>query len=290
MADKALIDESLCSGCMLCARVCLLNFEQGPDGKARVSDNAAFCVSCGHCAAVCPVGAISIPGTDMDALEPIDESDRPSYEQLMAFLKMRRSRREFTDQSVPREVIDKLLAAAVQAPNGINRRNVHYTVITNRDVLRELVSRISGQMAKMMSLMRKPLWRLLFKMLNRRLYSELQVFRPLMDTIVEAQASGTDMVTYNAPCAILIHTTRDDMCGSEDSVYCAARIELAAETLGLGTCVIGFLTAPINGDRRLRELSGVPRDHKVHTSLIVGYPQFRYVRSAPKAAAQARYV
>jgi nitroreductase len=208
----------------------------------------------------------------------------------MAFLKMRRSRREFKDQDVPREVIDKLLAAAVQAPNGCNRQNVQYTVITNRQVLKEMSEKITEQTVQFMKLIGNPVGRFLFRLFCPSLFREMEPYLPLMDQIAALAGSGLDVVAYNAPCVILVHTEKHDMCGSEDSVYAAANIQYAAETLGLGTCCVGFITGPINADKRLKRLVHLPLDHRIQTCLVLGYPEFKYGRSVPKAVANATYV
>lgn len=290
MAGKILIDESKCTGCLLCAKVCFVNYQPADNGKARTLETPLLCAECGHCVAVCPTGAITHPGVPDSDCERLDEANRPTYDQFMGFLRMRRSRREFKDQEVQRELIDKLLAAAVQAPNGINRKNVCYTVITDRRVLKEMAGKITDQTVKLVKLLKNPVGRSIFKLFNASLYGELAFFLPLMEHIGDLRESGQDLVAYNAPCTILVHTTKDDMCGSEDSVYAASLIQYAAETLGLGTCCIGFITGPVNSDKALKELVGLPKDHKVHTSLVVGYPEFKYGRSVPKAKANVTYV
>lgn len=290
MDEKIIIDESKCTGCMLCAKVCFINYESGDDGKVRTRETPLMCAACGHCVAICPTGAITHPKVSNSECEPLDEANRPTYDQFMGFLKMRRSRREFKDQDVPGEVIEKLLDAATQAPNGLNRKNVHYTIITNRAVLKKLTDTVMEQTDKLCKLLRRPVGRAVFKLLRPRVYRELEFFLPLMEQIGAAQHSGTDLVAYNAPCAILVHTAADDMCGAEDSVFAAANIQYAAETLGLGTCCIGFITGPVNADKALKKLVDMPEDHKVQTTLIVGYPQFRYTKSVPKTKANARYI
>lgn len=289
MSERIIIDESKCTNCGLCGRVCLINYE-AVDGKVRTREKPVMCAACGHCVAICPTGAISHPGVPADACEPLNETNRPTYEQFIGFLKMRRSRREFKDQPVPREVIDKLLAAAVEAPNGLNRKNVCYTIITNRQIMKQMTDRITGQTARLCQLLSNPIGRAVFRVLQSRTYRELEFFLPLMEYIGGFQESGIDMVAYDAPCCILVHTTKDDMCGAEDSVFAAANIQLAAETLGLGTCCIGFVTGTVNADKTLKKLVGLPADHKVQTCLVVGYPEFKYSRSAPKSAANVTYV
>lgn len=286
---KVTIDESKCIDCLLCAKVCFTNYHATHGGKIRATEAPPMCVACGHCVAACPTGAISHTDVPNSECEAINEQNRPSYEQFLGFLKMRRSRREFKDQAVPKEVIDKLLAAAVQAPNGCNRQNVHYTVITDRGLLNEMSKEITEQSVKLMKLVGNPIGKFMFRLLCPSLFREMEPYLPLMDQIAEA-GPDLDLVAYNAPCAILVHAEKHDMCGSEDSVYAAANIQYAAETLGLGTCCIGFITGPINADRRLKQLVHLPTGHKIYTSLIVGYPQFRYERSTPKAAAKVTYV
>lgn len=288
MDGKISIDAAKCTQCGLCAQVCFLNYETGPDGKVRPKETLACCAACGHCLAVCPADAISHPLLKAGSCEPLRESDRPRYEQYLGFLKMRRSRREFKDQPVPRELIEKLLAAGAQAPNGLNRHNVRYTVITDRAVLGELSARVLAMTEKLMSLLRNPLGKAFFKLFRPGLYEEMSFFFPLFDQL--ANLKGRDLVCYDAPCAILVHTPASDLCGSEDAVYAAANIQYAAETLGLGTCVIGFITGPVNEDKGLKALVRLPAGHKVHTSLVVGYPKFRYAKAAAKAPPNVDYL
>lgn len=290
MNERILINQSKCTGCLLCEKVCFVNYQADGNGKAATLEMPSMCAACGHCVAICPTGAITHPLVPTSACQPLDETNRLSYDQYMGFLKMRRSRREFKDQEISREVIDKLLAAAVQAPNGINRKNVCYTVITDRRVLKEMTDTIINQTAQLVKLLKNPIGRFIFKLFNSDFYRELGFFMPLMEQISGFQASGKDLVAYNAPCVILVHTLKNDMCGSEDSVYAAANIQYAAEILGLGTCCIGFITGPVNSDKSLKKLVHLPPNHKVHTSLVVGYPEFKYTKSAPKADANVSWV
>lgn len=50
----------------------------------------------------------------------------------------RRSVRKFKDTPVPRELIDKLLEAAMAAPSACNRKPVDFYVITNEEKLQEI--------------------------------------------------------------------------------------------------------------------------------------------------------
>ncbi|MBI5209640.1 MAG: nitroreductase family protein [Elusimicrobia bacterium] len=285
---KIAIDQDACTGCGRCVQVCNTNYLEGEDGKPKAADPPGYCVLCGHCVAVCPADAITHTG--LAGLGFAGQAGRPDFRQLMALLKSRRSRREFTASEVSREHLSALLDAAAQAPNGLNRRNVRYSVVTDGKVIAELSRRIAVQTGKFAAWLDIGAVRGLFKLLWGSAYAELEPLVPLLKPLSEATLKGDDMVLYKAPCVILIHTLKRDACGSEDAVYCGANILLAAEALGLGACVIGFLTEPVNRDRGLRRLAGIPEGNKVHTSIIVGHPRFPYAKEISRPAPEARFI
>ena len=67
----------------------------------------------------------------------------------MTALLTRRSTRNYLPRPVEREKLDKLLAAARQAPSGGNNQTNHFLVIQNRDVLDKLVSMTESAFAEM---------------------------------------------------------------------------------------------------------------------------------------------
>ncbi len=287
MEERITIDRSKCTNCLLCAEVCLLGtFAIGDDGNPAVNEDA-HCMGCGHCLAVCPTGAIT---HDRVGQAPDRPAEVATYDQLLGLLSMRRSHRNYKPDPVPREVIQKLLDAAVQAPNGLNSQTVHYTIITDAGVRKQLVDRAMLAVRRMMKLLNSPVSGFLFRAMNRRLFEGLGALMPEIELMIPAAAEGRDVVLYDAPCTIIIHTPKSEICGPEDAVYCAANILAAAEALGLGTCVIGFISGPMNHDPEMKRIAGIPPDHAVYTAMAVGYPRFRYSRPAPKMPAKVAFM
>ena len=66
------IDSNLCMGCGMCAADCIGKNILIEDGKAVVKKE---CFLCGHCVAICPVGAVSIPEYDMEDVEEYDREE-----------------------------------------------------------------------------------------------------------------------------------------------------------------------------------------------------------------------
>jgi hypothetical protein len=64
---------------------------------------------------------------------------------------------------------------------------------------------------------------------------------------------------------------------------------LAAVSLGLGTTIIGLIPPIVDRSKVLRERYGIPRGNKVCTSLILGYPKYKYRQSIRRDLAGVQY-
>jgi ferredoxin len=64
---------------------------------------------------------------------------------------------------------------------------------------------------------------------------------------------------------------------------------LAAVSLGLGTTIIGLIPPIVERSKILRERYGIPKENRVLTSLILGYPKYRYRQSIRRDLAGVQY-
>ena len=58
--------------------------------------------------------------------------------EVMQAILSRRSIRQFTDQEVPKDVLQDLAQAALHAPSGMGKKTWKFTVVSNREKIREL--------------------------------------------------------------------------------------------------------------------------------------------------------
>ena len=244
MENRIQIDASKCTGCMLCVQAGFAgDFKSGPSGMSEVADAEAICIECGHCVAVCPSGAITVSAFDGAEFSPMSESDRPSYDQLLSFLKMRRSRREFKRDPHPKRCHRQTSHRRRAGPDsneqtdcGVPCHNQPGHSARHLQRLCEVPAIGGSADVKTLSV------DLLCDLIARDAFSDVMRMRPKMDQIAAAYESGRDTITYNAPCVILLHAAKSDSMASVNAAYHSANILLAAETLGLGACVIGFVT------------------------------------------------
>ena len=96
--NPIVIDEVSCTGCGLCVNDCFTNALFLEGGKARAK--ADSCAACGHCYAICPQGAVSMPGYDCESDGGLVSYADFDAERMLHALKSRRTIRCFRDQPV----------------------------------------------------------------------------------------------------------------------------------------------------------------------------------------------
>jgi iodotyrosine deiodinase len=82
---------------------------------------------------------VSFPSRPFPSLPVISDEERIERARAaFARLNTRRSCREFTDQQVPREVIEAAISAAGTAPNGANHQPWHFAVVGSPELKRRI--------------------------------------------------------------------------------------------------------------------------------------------------------
>jgi nitroreductase len=160
----------------------------------------------------------------------------------------RRAIRAFTDEPVGKDQIDQLIAAAIAAPNAMDRQRWAFVVIRDRALLKRMSDEAKTLTLKTMGL-----------------NSQLSQFREFLSS---AQFS----IFYDAPVLILICGTEDDRFVDQDCCLAAQNLMLAAHANGLGTCWIGFAEAWLNQAGAKKEL-GIPATYRPIAPIILGHPR-----------------
>ncbi len=285
------IDADLCTNCGRCVAVCstdvLVAGEQRP-----APDGPTPCFVCGHCVAVCPTGAITHPSMNPEhfrELLPWDDGVDPRL--LFDLLRKRRSVRSYADRPVSEEDVMTLIEAGVQAPSGLNEQSWHFNVIQDPDRLAHIRRRILAIYVSLLNMLDGTLSRAMLRLtVGNHAIESLEEARPLLNNIIAKHHDGQDRLLWDAPTLMVVHSPEEDPAGTESAHYAVSNIMLMATAMGLGTCVVGFLTAVAERDRRLQELLGVPPEHTIDAALVIGYPAEEYLRSVDKRAAAIDFI
>jgi len=291
---KIIIDYDKCIACGLCVAVCPDKSLEITDGRLHESEKAVFgCIGCGHCMTICPHDAIKIEGRetsgrDLFTLPPANLF--PDYDSLYALLSSRRSIRHFKEKEVEQEKIDKILKVASTAPMGIPPSDVQVVVMKGKEKVRAFSEDFAAVLRSS---------RFIYSLLGSRMMKPFvgkeisELFSNFLNTLVSSYISnmekGTNKILYDAPLAISFQTTL--YTDPADAYIPATYATIAAESLGLGSCMIGGVHPFIKkGAKEFKKKYGILDRFSGGIIVIFGYPKYKYVRGVRRSFKEVKVI
>lgn len=168
---------------------------------------------------------------------------------FLTLIQNRRSIRKFSHRPVSKDQISLLMEAASAAPSAMNQQPWRCHFITRPDVISQLDQ------------------------------AAFEKFRADGNQgVIDRLASrGSDSLFYGAPLVVIISAERSLMAGTAmlDCGIVAQTIVLAAQAIGLGSCIVGLTAAAFSGLGRtsLGRLIAMPESHEFAVSIAIGYPE-----------------
>lgn len=254
-------DRSRCLRCGICTQVCpkaliTADAEGYPVMDAKA---AARCNHCGQCFAYCPVGcavqALSA-GTDMPPALTY-RADRT--DELLSFLKSRRSYRNYLPDAVDDLTITRILDAANYAPSGGNNRKLRWIVLKTPDKTRELSELIADWFDKTAR------------------FHPVYGKRYAIDNILARYRSGKDVILRGAPHIAFAVGPADHVWGPVDTGIALAYFNLACESFDIGCCFAGYATKSAESDA-VRAFLGLKDGEKAWCAVCFGRKTLHAVR------------
>lgn len=280
------IDTEKCTGCGLCVEICPADTLSLREGKAVVAGE--WSLSCGHCAAVCPVEAITVRAVDPETSMYGSFADDPRYlppgefdtAQLVRLMSSRRSCRKFKDRPVEREVLEDLVKIGVTAPSGTNSQKWTFTLLPDRQAVAAFGEQVASFFRRVNKAAENAILRASLRLVGRREMSDYyrDYYESVRNALDEREKTGRDRLFHGATAAIVVGSQPGGSTSKEDALLAAQNILLAAHSMGLGSCLIGFAVVPLVKDIRIQRFLGIPDSERVHAVIALGYPDERYLR------------
>jgi len=288
---RPVIDAGTCIGCGACVECCPDEVLALENGKAAAGQGVLMgCIACGHCTAVCPTESIVVTGRGMapdDAISLPPADRRATADQLEALLLARRSVRKFTKQPIDRGDFDRILAMTATAPMGIPPSDVGVVAFLGHDRVQAFAADACRAFEDMAWFFKPWMLGLMRPLLGKNGHRVLRNFvKPLLETLVQERKQGKDRFAYDAAAAMLFHY--GPMGGPADCHVAAAYAMLAAESLGLGSCLLGT-TEAFNHAKTLKAQYGIPLENKIGLGLILGHPDVTFRRGVKRRLASVRF-
>lgn len=166
---------------------------------------------------------------------------------LINALETRRSVRKYEARPVEREVIEKLVQLATQAPSAMNAQPWVFAVFSDKARLEEISTRAKAIVLEGMH------------------------EHPALEKYRGALSKRAFNIFYNAPVLVVIYAKPEGPEPETDSCLAAQNFMLAAHNEGLGTCWIGFAKYLLDSAEFKAEV-GIPAEYVAAAPMILGYP------------------
>lgn len=260
------IDPNSCIHCGKCAYDCFphaITMENG----APILSTPGNCIGCGHCIAICPAAAIEDPALPGDDIIPVCPAGDPNA--LLSRMRSRRSCRHYqAHRPVTEQELGFLLSAARACPTAKNLQGTRYIAV------REAIPQLLDAALEGLCQVGKA---------QLRTATDPGEIRRANNFIAWAEARTADHtfdpLFFHAPLLLLFVGDKAD---PRDAAGAAAYAELMAAQLGLGCLYSGYFTACAAGSPKIRALLKL-RDHEqVVRCLVLGHPDVKFRRTAPR--------
>jgi nitroreductase/Pyruvate/2-oxoacid:ferredoxin oxidoreductase delta subunit len=266
-----IIDHTACTLCLNCIAVCPPGILKKSAENSIEQTESTYCISCGHCAAVCPVRAISShPENKRHPFLVRSLSAELPPEQRLFFSK--RSIRSYKRQELDQGTIRSLIDYAELAPSGKNTRKREYYVVTDPVLIEELekeVLNVYESLARLLTPVLRPFIGLFLGQSRAALASMRDSFFHLL----EQKRKGGHPIFRGAPCIICIAAPKTSRTAKEDCTAAQDYMMLYGETIGLGSCIIGYAQY---AHKKLEKKLRVSKGYAIFAVSIFGYPAYTY--------------
>jgi len=280
------IDESTCEQCGLCAGICPAEVLTLKEGRVQTREDSPFgCIACGHCMMTCPQGSIKVTGRGLcpeDLLPLPSREERANADQLQALFQARRSIRKFKEREVEAELLKRIVEMASSGPMGIPPWDVGITIVRGRENVQKIAGEIVRGYEKFIGIFRPWVLALLRLFIGKASYEQFRTFIiPLGKIYVRSRREGRDMLFYDAPAVLIFH--HSPYADLADATIACTYAMLAAESLGLGSTMIGGAPPILQRNKGLSRRLGIPEANKPSLTLIVGYPAAKFQRAVRRS-------
>ena len=175
-------------------------------------------------------------------------------------IRKRRSIRAYDAKPVPRELVNTVIEAGNEAPSAMNSQPWRFVVVEGPAVKRKLLGAALPQ-AKKITEQVKDVDPERYEMIKKR-YAELP-----------------DPVYYSAPTVIFV--IGNGRYAAHSCPLACENMMLAAHSLGLGSCWVGF-GAMVTEDGSVRKLLDLKEGDAIFGPILLGYPMGQAMRPPKK--------
>lgn len=185
-----------------------------------------------------------------------------SKNQVAEAIMDRRSIRVYKPDSVAQNQLDTIVQCAINAPSALNKQSWEIRIVKNQEVLQKI---------------------------NNQFIENMQGKNP-QGSAARFQEPGFN-VFHNAPILIIVAKDKNNNFSEVDCGLLAQNITLSAQSMNLGTCIVGSVSEAFKGNKSvnlLQELE-IPNTHEVIFGIALGH-KAETPDAKPRDLAKVKYI
>ncbi len=287
---KSMIEiKDNCIGCGKCVIACSPKVFVVKDGKSIVM-NEIRCIKCGHCVAICPVDAINHDKINFEDCKLINDNMHIEYEHLLDFVRKRRSIRQYLDKPIEKEKLKKLLDIARYSPSAKNSQDFEFVVIQDKEKINKLRTLAVEHYSNKLKILDNPIVKFFILFAGKKVYNKVNRLILGLKKLVNSFKSDRDNLFHNAPVLVAVHSRKRGLQSNDNCCFASYNLMLGAESVNLGTCVIGYFLYVAKKSKKVRDEMGIPKSHMIHNIIVLGEPNIKYRRLTSRNKPKVKWI
>jgi len=264
-----LIDNNKCTLCGTCTEICGAKTLEIINAKL-VQTHTSSCCMCAHCAAICPQNAIEANSENFRNFK-VKNIDNNSTE-VEKLLIGKRSVREFKKNEIEKNILEKLIYFAEKAPSSSNQRKREYIIVTDKNKILDLEKTVLKKF-NALNIILKPFIIKAVNVFSKNMASYLSLVWDDIKKMNEDFEKGEFPIFRNAPCVVCFVAPKNAVQAKDDCVIAEQYMMLYAQSLGIGSCIIGYAQY---AHKAVEKKLNISKNKKIYAVAIFGYSKFKY--------------
>jgi len=166
-------------------------------------------------------------------------------------IKKRRSVRSYQSKPIPRDIIKAIIDAGNEAPSAMNSQPWRFVVVDNDEVRKKLLKAARPNARKILDLIK-----------------ESDPVR--YEAITKRLRELPDPIYYSAP--VIVFVIGSGRYASHSCPLACENMMLAAHSLGLGSCWVGF-GSMVTDDEEVKQILDLRDDETIFGPILLGYSE-----------------
>ena len=258
-----------CIKCGLCVELCPAKIIEmtGSDVPRVETAKEKSCIRCGQCVSFCPKSCCFLDFQPVDDRISVDANLMPSLRSAETLLRSRRSIRSYREESLPKELMLRLLETARYAPSASNMQPVRWIITKTREETLKIGSLVVDYFKEVVKAA---------ELSGEGVKGRVNVLKH----VVSEWDQGRDMVFRGAP-QLVVAVVPKSHTFSEDAAIALTYLELAAHAHGVACCWAGFFTMAARNNAALQAELGVHADELIVGGQMAGYSKLPISKVLP---------